>query len=612
MTTFIHDFAILFLTIVVFSFLVKVIKQPIIIGYVLAGLFFSFMITDPSRSGQIIILSDLGIMFLLFLMGLEFDLKSLKHLGKDILIVTAIQSVIFFGIAFALGLAFGFDLVTCIYIGILFMFSSTLLVAKWINDKKESGTLYGKIALGTLIVQDVIAIIALSFLSVIQEKSIIKIVIAPLTGIALLLIVVLFARYFLNHLFRIAVRFPELLFIFSLGICFLFVIIAPLLGYSETIGAFLAGLVIANTLYKNEVYTRLKPLIIFFNMLFFVGLGFQINVGLSLKLVVFIIILCLLSLVIKPIVIYWTLKKRGYDLKTAVITGLNLAQLSEFGIIIIAGGVTSGVVGKEIGAIAIISIILTMICSSYLIKYDKIIFKKFEPHLRKLDERFIPKKAMDSNFEKILEYNVIFFGYHDIGKELFAKMSSMGKKVLVIESDPSNIEAMKKEGIPYMYNSINNHDFFDNISFSKADLVISSLIDIEDNKIIIKHAKESNSKSTVILSAKNLKDSLELYNFGADYVICPTYLNEQQVSIVLYDYATDIKRLLVKKTRDFAKLKEIEKKRNEIAEKNKFFDIDTLFRQLSTIKEEPLPVDVKEKDRSPNAQTIIDSVYQKV
>lgn len=603
MVSFIHDFGILFLIIVFFSFIIKIAKQPIIIGYVVAGLFFSFYLTDPSRSEQIVVLSELGITFLLFLMGLEFDLKSLRYLGKDILIVTLQQSLIFFSLAFGIAKLFSFSTVSSVYIGILFMFSSTLLVAKWIDDKKETNTLYGKITLGTLIVQDVIAIIALSFLSVIQEKSIIKIFIAPLTGIALLIIVVLFARYALNWLLKFTIKYPELLFIFSLGVCFFFVEIAPLLGYSETIGAFLAGIIIANTAYKNDVYTRLKPLIIFFNMLFFVGLGFQINTTITLNLVLVIALLCILSLTVKPFVIYYTLKKRGYDIKTAFITGLNLAQLSEFGSIIIMSGIASGVINGSVNAIAVISIILTMILSSYLIKYDKNIFKYFEPHLKKIESKF-----KDEDFEKmgdhhkVADHNIIFFGYHDIGKELYQKIDRMGKKLLVIENDPQNIEILKKEKISHIYNSVNNPDFFDKIDLSKSELVISSIIDIEDNKMIIKQSKKHNAKCTVIVTAKNLKDSLDLYANNADYVICPFYLNEQQVSVLLEDYTTDINKVITKKVNDITQIREIERKKAENRKSSAFLDIDSFFKRISRKPEDNTP-------KKKTAQSLLDTLF---
>ena len=578
MAGFIYDFGILFLVIVVISFLAKLLKQPIILGYVTAGLLFSYLIAEGSASrNQIIIISELGITFLLFLMGLEFDFKSLKYLGKDIFIATIMQSLIFFGIAGGTSILFGFSLVESAYVGILFMFSSTLLVAKWLNDKKESSTLYGKIVLGILIVQDLFAIVALSILGVVQEGPLWKIFLTPLTGILLLLLVFVFARYILNRLLKVAIKYPELFFIFSLGVCFLFVEIAPLLGYSTTIGAFLGGVTLANTFYKNDIHSRLKPLIVFFNMLFFVGLGFQIKLGLDLRIALLIASLCILSLFVKPFVIYLTLKIRGYDLKTSFLAGLSLAQESEFGMIIVLGGISGGLITGWVGTVAVISILATMIASSYFIKYDKHIFLLIEKRLRKID-RLFPVKEVEMEGLRFREQNIIFFGYYDIGRDLFAKLSGMGKKILVIESDPANIEILKKEGIPHVYHSISSPDFFEHIDLTKTELVVSSLIDINDNKVIIKEAKESNPKSTVIVTAKNLKESLELYNNNADYVIYPSYINEQRVSVLLEDYTTDINKVITQKINDINALKEIDKKRSESIEKAAFFDIEKFFR----------------------------------
>src|SRR3989344_1644647 len=160
MLTFIQDFGILFIIIAVVCFLIKLIRQPIIIGYVLSGLFFSLFLTGQTSIGQqIISFSELGITFLLFLMGLEFDFKNLRFLGKDLVIVTFIQSVIFFTAGYVPASLLGFGVKESIYVAILFMFSSTLLVAKWVEDKKESATLHGKIILGILVIQDLFAII---------------------------------------------------------------------------------------------------------------------------------------------------------------------------------------------------------------------------------------------------------------------------------------------------------------------------------------------------------------------------------------------------------------------------------------------------------------------
>ncbi len=587
MADFIQQFGLLFLIVVVCSYIIKLLRQPIIIGYVISGLIFNFyLVKDNFDSEQIIILAELGITFLLFLMGLEFDLKSLKYLGKDILLSTTVQSIAFFSLGYFIGSSFGFSQTACVYLAILFMFSSTLLVAKWLEDKKETTTLHGKITLGTLIIQDVFAIVALTVLNVLQEKAMIQIVLAPFKGLLLILLGILLARYILNRPLRFASKYPELLFVFSLGICFLFVEVAPLLGYSGTIGAFIAGVTLANTIYKNDILVRLKPLIIFFNMLFFVGLGFQMDFELNLPFILLVLLLLGVCFIVKPLISYLTFKNRGYDLKSSFMSSIHLAQFSEFGIIIIGQGVFTGVIGKEMTSIAITTVILSMIISSYFIKYDRNIFALVEKQLRFIDRFFRKRKIHNTVMER--GANIIFFGYYDLSKELYGKFEVMGKKVVVIENDPENIELLKKENIPYLYHSASNPEFFNHFQCDAAELVVSSLLDLDENRSIIEHVKKMNSQAVVIATAKNIRDSLALYEANADYVIYPMSINEQHVSVLLEDYTTDINKVIGKKIMEIARLKEREQKQKQTVEENKFLDIDN-FMEMTLLKE-PLKV----------------------
>ncbi|MBS3170127.1 cation:proton antiporter [Candidatus Woesearchaeota archaeon] len=594
MVDFIQSFGLLFLLVVAVSFLIKLFRQPIIIGYVLAGLIFNlYLVHGNFDSEQIILLSELGITFLLFLMGLEFDLKSLKYLGKDILISTSLQTLAFFGIGYLFGILFGFSPIMSTYLAIIFMFSSTLLVAKWLEDKKETITLHGKIALGTLIIQDLFAIIALTVLNVVKEKSIINILLVPVKGAVLILFGVLLARYILNRPLRFSSRYPELLFVFSLGICFLFVVISPLLGYSGTIGAFIAGVTLANTIYKSDILHRLKPLIIFFNLLFFVGLGFQIDVTLDRSFFFLMFLLVAVGLVVKPLIIYLTLKQRGYDLKSAYLSSIHLAQFSEFGIIIVAQGVFSGTVGGEMTSLAILAVVFSMIFSSYLIKYDTFFFSRCEHTLQIIDHLFSrTRKTYNTAIER--GANILFFGYYDLSKELYAKFETMGKKVVVVENDPENIELLRKENIPYLYNSVSNPEFFAHFHCEEAELVVSSILDLEENKNIITHVKKLNPKAVLIVTAKNVRDSLALYDAAADYVIYPLSVNEQHVSVLLEDYATDVNKVIEKKIIEITRLKEREKKQKEVLEKTAFLDIDRFVEQ--TLLRDPIKM-IKESLR---------------
>jgi len=597
MIDFISNFAILILIITGISFAVKLLKQPIILGYVLAGLMFAYFIqNDAAVNEQLFIFSEIGITFLLFLMGIEFDLKGLKYFGKDVFIASLMQSIAFFLGAFLLALPFGFSVSDSIYLGILFMFSSTLLAAKWIDDKKETNTLHGKITLSILIIQDLFAIIILTVLSILKESSPTKIFLIPIEGMGLLLIAFVLSKYLLNKPLKMSSKYPELLFLASLSVCFGFVSLAPVFGYSTTIGAFIGGVVLANTLYKADILTRVKPLVLFFNMLFFVGLGFQVNLSMNSNIFMFIAALCCLSLVLKPIVVYITLRLRGYDMKTSFLSGIYLSQLSEFGIIIIAGAVASELVDGFMGSIAVISVISSMILSSYLIKSDKTLYKFFERFMVTFDKRFIVKEVKVET--QHYDANILFFGYFDLGLDRIRRFEKMGKRVLFVENDPENLALLRGDRIPCVYNSINNPDFFEHLSFHKVDVVVSNLSDLDENEMLLKEMKKYNPKALVIVTAKHLKDSIELYKLGADYVIYTPNLREEKVSVILDDYASDLGKVLEKKVVEVTRLKERHQKLDQV-HKEGFYDLHSIFKnaKLGAVKRTKPDVNEEAGDR---------------
>ncbi len=575
--TFIEQFGILILIVAVISLLVKLIKQPIIIGYVISGLVFLYL-SDKSYiiREDVIMLSEIGIAFMLFLMGLEFDFKGLKHIGKDILITTIQQTLAFFSSAFAISLFAGFSIKESTYISLVFCFSSTLLVAKWVEDKRETQSFHGKIIMTTLIVQDILAIAALTALAAFDHGIDSSIILIPFKGLMLAGIAFVFSRYILDVLLKFSSKYPELLFVISISTCFLFGLIAPLLGYSSTIGAFIGGIVLANTIYRVEIAARLKPLIVFFNMLFFVGLGFQLSGHYSMRMLYLIISLMLLGLILKPIIIYLTLRKKGYEQKSSFLSGLYLAQFSEFGIIIVAQG--AGKVSGQVGAIAILIVILSMLISSYYIKYGSLIYSHAKVLLLKLDKKADAQKAPP---HEGWDYNVIFFGYLDLSKELINRMTHLSKKVVVIENDPEKIRMVRKDGWNCIYNSVNNPDFFHNIDFSKVELVVSNHTDRDENLMIISELKKANPNATAIVAAKSLKESMDLYNANADHVIFTSYLNNQQVSVLLEEYSNDIGSVISKKISEIARLKAIQEKRDEASKGSAIFDIDLFLKRIS-------------------------------
>src|SRR3989338_3991806 len=223
-----------------------------------------------------------------------------------------------------------------------------------------------------------------------------------------------------------------------------------------------------------------------------------------------------------------------------------------------------------------------MVISSYILKSDKELYILFEKYLMKFDKRILAKNA-DKEEIRDISCNILLIGYYELGQELYSQLKSLGKSIVVIENNPENIYLLKSEDIDYVYGSVGNPDFFSNTIFRDLELVISNTSDIEINKKIIAELKNRHPKIIVIVTAKTLKESIELYNNNADYVIYQTYLQEQQVSALIEDYTTDIHKVITKKVNDMMKLKEKEARNQKLYEKkNAFFDIDVFLNRITS------------------------------
>ncbi|MCB9358983.1 cation:proton antiporter [Candidatus Woesearchaeota archaeon] len=533
------EFGLLLIVIVGIAVITKILKQPIIIGYVLAGLFFAGYVKSNHLNDLMIAFTDLGIMVMLFLMGLEFDLKSLRYLGKEVFKATLIQSVLFFSIGYAITLPFNLSLIDRLHLAILLMLSSTLFTAKWIEDKHEIGNMHGKIVISTLIIQDIIAILAITIMGTISNDNV-NLWMIPINAIALLVIAFISIRFLMNPFFRFVSKYSELMFITSLGVCFAFGEIAHLFDYSRTIGAFIGGVILGNTIYKTDIHGKLRNLTLFFNMIFFVGLGFQIKFDLDASLIILAAVYLIISIIAKLAITYISLRSQKYDIKTSFLSSTYLANLSEFGIIM---AVASGdLISEKLLSLIILMVIASMIISSYIIKYDRKLLEILD-RILKNKKRYNPDKESDSK----IDAHIILFGYYEFGEEVIRQIHNMKKSCIVIDNDPEHVENAKRDNVNVMFDSPHSSDFFDHIIFKNPEVVISGRIDNTENKLIIKEMKRR-YKSTVIVTAKDIKESLELYKAGADYVIYPSYINQQQLATLLKDFSSS--KVLSKKMAD--------------------------------------------------------------
>ncbi|MBI2546434.1 cation:proton antiporter [Candidatus Woesearchaeota archaeon] len=554
--------------------IIKYFKQPMILAYIFAGLAIGpFGLNFISSEETIISLSELGITFLLFVVGLELNINKLKEVGRVVLLAGSLQILLTFLFSIGIVKVIGFTWIQSIYLAVVLAFSSTLLVVSLLAEKKEIDTLHGRIIVGILVLQDIMVIVALSLLSNLSNFSILYIPSYLGKGILLLATAYFMSRFLLNRLFDFTAKYQELLFVASLALCFVLTMVASYLGFSVSIGAFLAGVMIANLPYSLDLTSRIKSLAIFFNALFFVSLGIQI-VPSTIK-TVFIPLLVLLGItfILKPLLIIFLVIWQGYDKKTAVYSGIGLGQISEFGLIVVAQGILLGHVDSSMLSLTILLIIVSMALSSYAIKYNLFIYHRYFENMKFLDRFFRPGHVLEAGKS---DAEVVVYGYENLDPALISRFKEAKKDVLVIDNNPNVIKSLKTQSMNCLYGDISQVDVLEKVNFEKVQIVISTIPDIFNSMVLIKKTREANRKAVVILTANKVKDSLDLYNEGADYVILPNYLGEKQVSLIVESVNKDLNSIVN------SKLNHIEELRKKEYMQRKLYEQDTMMVEIDT------------------------------
>jgi Kef-type K+ transport system membrane component KefB len=357
--------------------ILRYLKQPLIIGYILTGIIISpYFLNLVSSNETLEIFSHIGIAFLLFIVGLGLNIQMFKEVGKAS-IITGLGQVIFTSIfGFIIAKLIGFPTTTSMYIAIALTFSSTIIIMKLLTDKGDTDKTYGKISIGFLIVQDLIVIFALLFISSISTGESIHTLIYStiLSLVGLLTVVALFTRYILSNIIHHIAKCEEYMLLFSIGWCFALSTLFYYFEFSIEIGALLAGICLASSPYKTHIESKIQPLRDFFLILFFVLLGSQMvfeDIG---KYIFPIIIFSLFILIGNPLIVITLMKHLGYSHKTGFMCGLTVAQISEFSLILITLGITVGHIPQEILSMVTVIGLITIAGSSYLIMYSEKIF----------------------------------------------------------------------------------------------------------------------------------------------------------------------------------------------------------------------------------------------
>lgn len=524
-----------------FAYMARFLKQPLIPAYVVAGVVLGPLLGFVTNIDVISNLSEIGIAFLLFIVGLEIDIRKLKDIGLVASLGGAIQVAAVFLLTFMASAFMGFLAIESVYLGLIIAFSSTMVVVKLLSDKREIDTLHGRIIIGILLLQDIAAIFALSLLS--QSSFSANLLLLSLgKGLLVILLSYFAGKFVLPPLFRYAASSQELLFIASISVAFLFSMLLSSIGFSIAVGAFLAGIAL-NVPYNVEIIGKVKPLRDFFSVLFFVSLGMQLSLSNLQNIIKPIVMLILLAIVLKPLIVMFLCSFFGYSKRTSFLSAISLAQISEFSLILAAQGMILGSITQEIFSMTVVLAVVTIVLSTYFINYSEKIYAKLASFFGIFDRLTTTYKSLEYMPSKMKNY-VVLCGYNRIGYSIIRTLRKIRKSHIVVDFNPEVIKKMIAEKVPCLYGDVGDIEVLERLNFKEASMVISTVPNKNDNILLIHEAKKAHAKVVVFVTANQIEEALDLYNAGADYVILPHFLGGEHASLILESFGTNLRKLL--------------------------------------------------------------------
>ena len=557
--------AVILLIAFIVSYIVNLFKQPILIGYIIAGILISpFVIQFGVSTDFITTLSRFGIAFLLFMVGLHLNPKTLKEIGLSSLVIGLLQIALTFGVSFLIAFKLlGFNIISSAYIGIALSFSSTILIMKLLSDKQDLESLYAKISIGVLIVQDIVAAAVLMFISSTSEINAYSgfAITNLLLGFAIIILLLLFGYFILPFFTKRIAKSQELLFLFSVCWCFVVAALFNYLGFSIEIGALVAGISLSMIPYSAEISSRISPLRDFFLIIFFIILGFNADFSNIKSILLPASAFSFLVLIIKPIIIMALSAFFGYTKRTNFLVGTSLAQISEFSLIVLFLGISLGHIEGRVLHIIILTMIITLLFSTYMVIYSQ----KFYEKMGWFANLFEKKRMNGKENEKLMnkEYHAMLFGYNRIGFSILNSLKNSNKKYLVVDFNPDTIANLNKFGIPSVYGDADDVDFLNELPLDKIKLAVSTVPEYDTNCILINTIRKVNKDAIIIVRAHLIDDALGLYKKGADYVLTPHFLGGEYVSKMITDLKTDSKGYEEEREKHIKMLKEAARKGEE-------------------------------------------------
>jgi Kef-type K+ transport system membrane component KefB len=503
------------------------LRQPLIVAFIVVGI-----VVGPATLGwvrstdEVRLLARMGIALLLFVVGLRLDLRLIRSLGP-VALATGLGQVVFtsaIGYAIARGLAM--PPVTALYVAVALTFSSTVIIVKLLSDKREIDALHGRIAVGFLIVQDVVAVLALIGLSALGatgggDGTGGDVLGVAAKGLGFLAAVALLARFVLPAVLHRVARSRELLVLSAIALAVALAAVAAVLGLSQEVGAFVGGVALASTPYRETIGARLTSLRDFLLLFFFIDLGTQLDLGLLQPQLGPSLVLSVFVLIGNPLIVMAIMGAMGYRKRTGFLAGLTVAQISEFSMILGALGVSLGHIPREaLGLITLVGLV-TIGLSTYLIVYSHPLYERLAPWLGAFERRVPHREEPRDAARDAAGAEVVLFGLGRYGNNIALGLRRHGRDVLGVDFDPQAVAAWRHQGHTAYYGDAEDPEFPASLPLARAQWVVCAIPPRDVNLALLQALRHHGYGGRVALTAHTARDAEALHAAGADVVLLP-------------------------------------------------------------------------------------------
>ncbi len=502
------------------------LRQPLIVAFIVVGI-----LAGPAglnwvhSADQVDLLAKMGIALLLFVVGLRLDLHLVRNMGR-VALATGIGQVLFTSIVgYGLCRALGLDPVPALYVAVALTFSSTIIIVKLLSDKREIDSLHGRIAVGFLIVQDVIVVLVMIALSAFAGETTENGAVEKLLGVvfkggAFLGCLALAMRYVLPQILaRLAVS-PELLILFAVAWGVSLSSLGDALGFSMEIGAFVAGVSLASSPYRDAVGSRLTALRDFLLIFFFLSLGAQQDLQYLGAQAGPAVALSLFVLIGNPLIVMVIMGVMGYRKRTGFLAGLTVAQISEFSLILGSMGVSLGhITPPVLGLITLVGL-ATIGLSTYMILYSHMLYDHLAPWLGPFERRMAYREArLDDAPPEVRPADAIVFGVGRYGSRIAVALRAQGLTVLGIDFDPQAVAAANRDGVRASYGDAEDPDLVPLLPLSRCRWVVCTSAVRNVNLVLFQALRQAGYTGGIALTAHTVTDAELLRRAGADLVL---------------------------------------------------------------------------------------------